>query len=135
MRLLADENFPLPTLEELRRDGHDVLWVRTHAPGAKDAALLDQAETDSRIVLTLDRDFWQIALQRRAPIVESGVILFRVHPAIPAILTPAVRRAFDTDRQWAGHVSIVTLDEIRMIPVRVPTTRDSDSPGCPPPAK
>src|SRR3954470_4165816 len=100
MRLLADENFPFPTVGELRRGGHNVTWVRTDAPGAKDAALLDQAEADSRIVLTLDRDFWQIALQRREPIVKSGVILFRVHPAVPSILTSAVRRAFDTDRQW-----------------------------------
>jgi hypothetical protein len=33
MRLLADENFPLPTVEALRQAGHDVFWVRTEAPG------------------------------------------------------------------------------------------------------
>jgi hypothetical protein len=39
MRLVADENFPLPTIEALRRAGHDVTWVRTDCPGTKDAAL------------------------------------------------------------------------------------------------
>lgn len=47
MRLLADENFPLPTVEALRLAGHDVFWVRTDAPGTGDAALLDLAEADA----------------------------------------------------------------------------------------
>ena len=33
MRLLADENFPLPTIEALRQAGHDVTWARTDCPG------------------------------------------------------------------------------------------------------
>jgi hypothetical protein len=41
MRLFADENFPLPTVEALRLAGHDVTWVRTDAPGTGDAALLE----------------------------------------------------------------------------------------------
>jgi predicted nuclease of predicted toxin-antitoxin system len=64
MRLLADENFPKPIVEKLRAEGHDVLWVRTDLAGARDAALLDLAESEARIVLTLDKDFWQIAVQR-----------------------------------------------------------------------
>ena len=44
MRLLADENFPLPTIEALRQAGHDVTWVRTDLPGKGDLALLDIAE-------------------------------------------------------------------------------------------
>jgi hypothetical protein len=44
MRLLADENFPLPTVEALRQAGHNVIWVRTDYPGASDSALLNLAE-------------------------------------------------------------------------------------------
>ena len=57
MRLLAVENFPLPTIEGLRKTGHDVTWARTELPGAADIALLDFAEVDSRVLLTLDKDF------------------------------------------------------------------------------
>jgi hypothetical protein len=39
MRLLADENFPLPTIEALRHAGYDVTWARTDHPGAKDTVL------------------------------------------------------------------------------------------------
>jgi predicted nuclease of predicted toxin-antitoxin system len=58
MRPLAGENFPKPIVDALRSDGHDVLWARTDLAGSKDAVLLDLAETEARIVLTLDKDFW-----------------------------------------------------------------------------
>jgi predicted nuclease of predicted toxin-antitoxin system len=76
MRLLADENFPLPTVEVLRKQGHDVLWARTDCPGIKDRALLDRAEADGRLILTLDKDFWQLTLQRPRGLKRCGVICF-----------------------------------------------------------
>ncbi|MBI2688886.1 MAG: DUF5615 family PIN-like protein [Acidobacteria bacterium] len=68
MRLLTDENFPKLIVEALRSADHDVLWARTALPSWKDNALLDFAESDGRIMLTLDKDFWQIAIQRRVPL-------------------------------------------------------------------
>jgi predicted nuclease of predicted toxin-antitoxin system len=92
MRLLADENFPKPIVDALRARGHDVLWARTDLAGTSDVALLDLAESEAHIVLTLDKDFWQIAVQRRNPLAQSGVVLFRVHPATPERLAPLVDR-------------------------------------------
>jgi len=43
-------------------------------------------ESAARIFLTLDKDFWQIAVQRRSRLEKSGVVLFRIHPARPANL-------------------------------------------------
>jgi predicted nuclease of predicted toxin-antitoxin system len=68
MRLLADENFPRPIVEALRDEGNHVLWARTDCPGWKDVVLLECAESDARILTTLDKDFWQIAVQRRVPL-------------------------------------------------------------------
>ena len=118
MLILADENFPLPTVEAIRAAGHDVVWARTDCPGTADAALLERAEAEARLVLTLDKDFWQIALQRREPLERSGVILFRVYPATPDNVTPVVRRVLGAEREWRGHVSVVTLEGIQMIQAR-----------------
>lgn len=118
MRLLADENFPKPLVERLRADGHDVLWVRTDSPGWKDVVLLDLAESEARILLTLDRDFWQIAVQRPIPLEQSGVVLFRVHPATPANLEPLLRAFAEANRPWVGHISIVAEDGIQMLAAR-----------------
>lgn len=118
MRLLADENFPKPVVEALRADGHDVLWARTDCAGWKDLVLLDWAESEARIVLTLDKDFWQIAVQRRTPLEQSGVVLFRVHPATPENLGPLTRALVDADRSWTGHISIITAGGIEMVAAR-----------------
>lgn len=118
MRLLADENFPKPMVQALRDDGHDVLWARTDLPGAKDVALLDLAEAEGRVVLTLDRDFWQIAVQRRQPLQQSGVVLFRVHPATPEMLRPLVRAFLEANSTWAGYISTITVDGIQMLAAR-----------------
>ena len=95
-----------------------MLWARTDCSGWKDAALLDLAESEARIMLTLDRDFWQIAVQRRAPLRQSGVVLFRVHPATPENLEPLVRAFVESNRSWAGHISIIAADGIQMLAAR-----------------
>lgn len=118
MRLLADENFPKPIVDALRADGHDLLWARTDLAGTSDVALLDRAESEARIVLTLDKDFWQIAVQRRSPLSQSGVVLFRAHPATPERLAPLVHAFAAADTAWAGHISIITVDEIQMVAAR-----------------
>jgi predicted nuclease of predicted toxin-antitoxin system len=118
MRLLADENFPRQIIEALRAEGHDVLWARTDCSGWKDTVLLEFAESEARLILTLDKDFWQIAVQRRVPLEQSGVVLFRVHPATPERLAPIVRVFVESGRSWTGQVSIVTADGIQMLSSR-----------------
>ena len=113
--MLADENFPRALVEDLRTEGHDVLWVLTDCSGWKDVVLLDLAEADSRIVLTLDKDFWQIAVQRRVPLRAGGVVLFRVRPAILGHLRPLVRMFATADRSWVGYISIISKEGIQML--------------------
>lgn len=118
MRLLADENLPRTIVEELRSSGHDVLWARTHHPGVTDVELLNLAEAEGRILFTLDRDFWQIALQRRFRSSESGVVLFRIHPATPAEIGRFVRACVESDRPWKGHASMVSREGIHQVPLK-----------------
>ena len=86
--------------------------------GWKDTALLDFAESEGRFMLTLDKDFWHIAVQRRIPLEQSGVVLFRVHPATPENLDPLVRAFVEANRAWAGHISIIAADGIQMVAAR-----------------
>ena len=123
MKLLADENFPRPVVDSLRQQGYDVAWARTDCPGLKDRPLIERAEAEGRLVLTLDKDFWQLAMQRPIPLQQSGVILFRVLPAIPENIEPLVSAALRADYSWVGHVSVVTREGIEMVPTRIPPTR------------
>jgi len=78
--------------------------------------LLERAEADGRLVLTLDKDFWQLALQRPGALERCGVILLRLYPAVPENLEPLVDRTLRAEHSWVGHVSIVTKHGIEMIP-------------------
>ncbi len=72
MRFLVDECATARTLiEALRVGGHDVLLVREVAPQARDEDVLKLAQEEGRILLTLDKDFGELAFVRRMP-----------HPAI-----------------------------------------------------
>jgi predicted nuclease of predicted toxin-antitoxin system len=117
MRILADENLPKSIVEMLRNEGHDVLWARTDSPGSGDLNLLELAESQGRIVLTLDKDFWHIAMQRRAPLAAAGIVLFRVHPATVTRLLPLIRALISTGRDWRGHISTVSDVGIQMVPL------------------
>lgn len=77
-------------------------------------ALLNLAEAEGRILLTLDKDFWQLSLQRRTPLETSGVILFRVHPATAENVLPLVRACLDSKQVWTGHISVITPHAIQM---------------------
>ena len=87
-------------------------------PGISDSTLLDLAESQARILLTLDKDFWQIAVQRRTPLRHSGVVLFRLHPATPATLAPLITEVIGLQATWAAHVSIITPDGVQMVATR-----------------
>ena len=81
MRLLANENIAGVAVSALVSDGHDVAWVRTAAPGIADSEVLAWAARESRILLTFDKDFGELARIAKLPS-SCGVILFRM-PAPP----------------------------------------------------
>ena len=57
-RLFADENFPLPVVEELRRLKHDVLTIQEAGMANQripDETILEFSSADNRAVLTLNR--------------------------------------------------------------------------------
>ncbi len=58
IRLLLDQGLPRSSAELLRRDGWDVRHVaECGLSEAPDSQILKHAETDDRIVCTLDADF------------------------------------------------------------------------------
>lgn len=75
-RLYANENFPLPVVEELRRIGHDVVTIQ-ETGGARQAMadedVLAYAVHDARAVMTLNRRHF-VDLHRRRPN-HAGIIV------------------------------------------------------------
>ena len=80
-RLYANENFPLPIVEDLRRLGHDVLTVLEVGKAGvaeTDEAVLAYACSESRILLTLNRKHF-VRLHNDNPD-HSGIIVCSLDP-------------------------------------------------------
>jgi hypothetical protein len=73
MQLYADENLPLPVVEELRRLGHDVLTTQEDGwQSLPDPAILARAHTLGRAVLTHNRRHFERLDRQGAP--HSGIV-------------------------------------------------------------
>jgi predicted nuclease of predicted toxin-antitoxin system len=63
MRLCANENVPGDCVTLLRQRGHDVLWIREVARGASDDGVLAMAQSETRLLLTFDKDFGELVFR------------------------------------------------------------------------
>lgn len=116
MRFLANENLPGDAVEASRAAGHDVVWVRTAAPGSANVEVLASARHDRRIVLTFDKDFGELAWRRRLP-AECGIVLFRIPMPPPSGVGDALAAILSSRSDWTGHFTVVEPGRIRMRPL------------------
>jgi hypothetical protein len=80
-KLYADENFPLPVVEELRRLGHDVVTIQDTGKGQQgvsDETVLELAIAEQRAVLTINRKHF-IRIHHLQP-KHAGIIVCTFDP-------------------------------------------------------
>jgi predicted nuclease of predicted toxin-antitoxin system len=116
MRTLANENFPADAVAALRQRGHDVVWVRTDAPGSRDEQILEWARADDRFLVTFDKDFGELAFKAGLPI-SGGIILFRISTTSAAYVARVAVTALESRTDWAGHFAVIEDGRIRMTPL------------------
>ena len=117
MRFLANENFPGSAVAALEAAGHDVVWIRLAAPGATDPDVLALAAREERILLTLDKDFGELARASTLPR-RCGVVLFRTPIPRSANVGQRLADLVTARDDWAGHFSVVELGRVRMRPLK-----------------
>ena len=76
MKLVADESVEGPTVERLRRDGHDVLYIAELDPGIADPGVLSFARAEKLLLLTADKDFGELVFRGKER--HFGVLLLRL---------------------------------------------------------
>lgn len=101
MRLLANENVPLDSVDALRNAGHDVAWIRVLAPGSSDEEVLRRAVSEKRVLVTFDKDFGELVFHRRMAS-PPGVILFRFALTSPGYAARAVVAALASRTDWTA---------------------------------
>ena len=79
MRLLLDACVWGGAVEYLRKFGYDVVWIGDLTEDPGDDEILEQARQDERIIVTLDKDFGELAVRYNKP--HAGIIRLVSIPA------------------------------------------------------
>ena len=59
-------------VREIEAPGHDLVWARSWSEDPGDEEILASAERDGRVLVTLDKDFGELAVVRNQP--HGGII-------------------------------------------------------------
>ena len=123
MRIIANENVSSTVIRDLRDRGHDVLSVKELMRAAADPSILARAQTETRLVLTHDKDFGELAFRSGLP-AQCGVILLRLSGTDREGDNRRVIEALEGRSDWEGQFSVVEQHRIRVRPL--PGVRSSD---------
>lgn len=75
--IIADENIPIPVIDELRLSGFDVLSIFEKHRGVSDKEIIEIAKNPPKIILTEDKDFGDLIFAYNQK--NVSVILLRYH--------------------------------------------------------
>ena len=113
MNLLADESVNRQTVERLRQEGHDVLYIAELEPGIPDHVVLARANERNALLLTADKDFGELVFRQK--LVNSGVVLLRLaglSPETKAGITADVLR--DREAELRQAFSVISPGMVRI---------------------
>jgi predicted nuclease of predicted toxin-antitoxin system len=100
--------------EELRRRGHDAIWVGDWPRDPGDSIILETAQREGRILLTIDKDFGELAVVHHIP--HCGIIrLVDLPPSIHAQTCYAVVEDLG-DQLAVGAIVTVEIGRRRVRP-------------------
>lgn len=114
MKLLLDTCVSPRTCSALAAAGHDAIWTGDWAHDPGDEVILEFAQRESRILITLDKDFGELAVVFGKP--HCGIVrLADIHPARQASIRQDVLSRYGEELA-AGAIATVTSDRTRLRP-------------------
>lgn len=120
MKVLLDTCVWSGAAKDLRSAEHDVIWVGEWEEDPGDEEILAKAHNDGRVLITLDKDFGELAVVHGLP--HSGILRLVNLPAREQGLVAARLLARYGEELRSG--SIVTVDT-RKIRIRPPYREES----------
>ena len=109
-RFLLDENIPRRIYRVLKEHGYYVEYV---PKGVDDDTVINIARERNLLLITRDSDFADEIMY--PPGSHPGIIVLRVHPAIPRLLLEKLLEALDRVKDIKGKQIIIYNDRIEII--------------------
>ena len=76
MKILADESVDHPVFKFLQEKGFNIKHISFIGGGVADQDVLDMAWRQKRILLSVDKDFGELAFRAKKP--SHGIVLYRL---------------------------------------------------------
>lgn len=112
MKFLANENFPLPSVELLRNNNIDIFSIIESNPGITDEEVMEIAITKHRTIVTHDSDYGEL-IYKAGYRPKAGVVYFRIYnfePVDPGkILLDLINRNFE----FSNSLTVISEGSIR----------------------
>ena len=112
IKLLANENFPMPAIRRLRVGGVDVVAVREVMPSASDKAVLEFARREQRWIVTFDRDYGDLIF-KEGLLPPPTILYFRQEPYPPEYPADLVLAMMSDPQQAEGCMVVISERNIR----------------------
>jgi len=112
MKLLANENFPYPSIFYLRDKGFDIVSIGMENPSIKDSEIMSIAINESRTILTFDRDYGELIFRfNYKP--EMGVIYLRLENYSPIDPGLIIESLLNSDLNFKRALTVIDQHGIR----------------------
>ncbi len=116
MKLLLDTCTWSGARAALEEAGHDVIWAGDWPQDPGDDEILARAEQAGRVLVTLDKDFGELAFKSQLP-AACGIILFRISASSPEHVANVAIAVLESRTDWAGHLAVIEDRRIRIVPL------------------
>lgn len=111
-KFLADEGFSYAITSVLRERGYNIKWISDISPGVSDRVVYRIAQEDSRIILTEDKDFGELAVRYKLNVI--GVILLRISSVKKDLRKERVFELLEKfPEKIEGHLIVVDSEKFR----------------------
>ena len=110
MKLLLDACVWGGVAADLQAAGHDVVWAGEWAADPGDAEILQRAWTEERILVTLDKDFGELAILHQQP--HHGIL--RLVTISARLQAPVCRDVLERHSHELFQGAIVTAEPGRL---------------------
>ena len=112
IKLVANENFPVPAIRKLRAAGVDVVAVIETMPSISDREVMAYARREQRWIITFDRDYGDLVF-RKGLLPPPAILFFRQEPYPPERPADIVLALLSEPQQLEGCMVVISQQNIR----------------------
>ena len=112
IKLLANENFPVPAIRKLRAAGVDVIAVIETMPSVSDRVVMAYARREQRWIVTFDRDYGGLVF-REGLLPPPAILFFRQEPYPPERPADIVLAMLSEPQLLEGCMVVISQQNIR----------------------